>query len=160
MFIRNFKSLREVTLNLRRINVLIGPPNSGKSNIIDAMAILSGVRDIYKYARFRAPVDLVYQQERSREIMISLDDNVIKGVFKDWSLNLYFGNRHYWSISSPKHYNKIIDIDLGIMVYRFWEDRFGSLESPPLKPPTGENLLGVMLSDTELRKFVGATLQL
>lgn len=38
--IRNFKSVREVALNdCRRINVLIGRPNVGKSNILEALAL-------------------------------------------------------------------------------------------------------------------------
>ena len=38
--IRNFKSVRSVTLSdCRRINVLIGRPNVGKSNILEALAL-------------------------------------------------------------------------------------------------------------------------
>lgn len=38
--VRNFKSVRSITLtDCRRVNVLIGRPNVGKSNIIEALAL-------------------------------------------------------------------------------------------------------------------------
>ena len=38
--IKNFKSVKSVTLSdCRRINVLIGRPNVGKSNILEALAL-------------------------------------------------------------------------------------------------------------------------
>ncbi len=40
--IRNFKSIKEVDLKCGRINVFIGEPNVGKSNILEAIALLSG----------------------------------------------------------------------------------------------------------------------
>jgi predicted ATPase len=39
--IRNYKSLRDVTLALRAFNVLIGPNNAGKSNVFDCLHLLS-----------------------------------------------------------------------------------------------------------------------
>src|SRR5271170_6438150 len=39
--IENYKSIADVTLNLGRINVLIGANGSGKSNILEAIALAS-----------------------------------------------------------------------------------------------------------------------
>ncbi len=39
--IRNYKSLRDVPLDLRAFNVLIGPNNAGKSNVFDCLGLLS-----------------------------------------------------------------------------------------------------------------------
>jgi predicted ATPase len=39
--IRNYKSLRDVGLDLRAFNVLIGPNNAGKSNVFDCLRLLS-----------------------------------------------------------------------------------------------------------------------
>jgi AAA15 family ATPase/GTPase len=39
--IRNFKSIKDLTVNCKRINLFIGEPNTGKSNILEAMGLLS-----------------------------------------------------------------------------------------------------------------------
>lgn len=38
--VRNYKSLEDVTINLRPLNVFVGPNNSGKSNILDCFQFL------------------------------------------------------------------------------------------------------------------------
>src|SRR5438045_2571377 len=39
--IQNFKSIKDLILEPKRVNVFIGEPNSGKTNIIEAMSLLS-----------------------------------------------------------------------------------------------------------------------
>lgn len=41
--IQNFKSIRDVTLNLESVNLFIGPNNSGKSNILKALEFFSSI---------------------------------------------------------------------------------------------------------------------
>lgn len=41
--IQNFKSLKDVELQPRRVNLLIGKPNAGKSNLLEAISLLGGV---------------------------------------------------------------------------------------------------------------------
>ncbi|MBT9395127.1 AAA family ATPase [Hymenobacter sp. NST-14] len=41
--IQNFKSIKDVTMKPRRVNLIIGQPNVGKSNILEAMSLLSGI---------------------------------------------------------------------------------------------------------------------
>ena len=43
--VRTFKSLDEVTVNLGRVNVFIGANGSGKSNLLEALGILSAAAD-------------------------------------------------------------------------------------------------------------------
>ena len=40
--IQNFKSIKDVEMKPRRVNILIGEPNVGKSNILEAMSLLGG----------------------------------------------------------------------------------------------------------------------
>ena len=44
--IHNFKSIKDLTLPCKRFNIFIGEPNTGKSNILEALGLLSfiGVR--------------------------------------------------------------------------------------------------------------------
>lgn len=41
LLIENFKSIRKLDLNCRKINIFIGEPNTGKSNILEALGLLS-----------------------------------------------------------------------------------------------------------------------
>jgi predicted ATPase len=43
LHIENFKSLRDVTLHLGDVNILVGTNASGKSNILDAFRVLQGI---------------------------------------------------------------------------------------------------------------------
>ena len=38
--IKNFKSVRDLSLDCERINLFIGKPNAGKSNILEAISLL------------------------------------------------------------------------------------------------------------------------
>ena len=44
--VRNFKSLMDVTVEFRRLAVLLGPNAAGKSNLLDAIAALSGIGNV------------------------------------------------------------------------------------------------------------------
>jgi AAA15 family ATPase/GTPase len=37
--IRNFKSIRELDLDCRRVNVFIGEPNAGKTNLLEVLSL-------------------------------------------------------------------------------------------------------------------------
>src|SRR3972149_5291719 len=41
--IKNFKSIKNLELNCKRINIFIGEPNTGKSNILEAIGLLSHI---------------------------------------------------------------------------------------------------------------------
>nr|GFB75293.1 hypothetical protein [Tanacetum cinerariifolium] len=41
--IQNFKSIKDVTMQPRRVNIIIGEPNVGKSNILEALSLLGGM---------------------------------------------------------------------------------------------------------------------
>jgi|GEM_PF-635727 len=47
--IRNYKSLRDVSFDCRRINLFIGEPDSGKSNLLEAMAFAGGTDGLGGY---------------------------------------------------------------------------------------------------------------
>jgi AAA15 family ATPase/GTPase len=54
--ITNYKSIAELKIVCKKINVFIGEPNSGKSNIIEALALMSSDaigtklnRDLFRY---------------------------------------------------------------------------------------------------------------
>ena len=57
--IRNFKSIKELDFKAKRINVFIGEPNTGKSNILEALGMFSLVHN-YKTGE----VPIRYQKSR------------------------------------------------------------------------------------------------
>lgn len=81
--IRNFKSIQEVTLECKKINIFIGEPNTGKSNLLEVFALLNlfgrdetryplttdDLRFIFRVSSWR---QLFYWQDTSRELSISL----------------------------------------------------------------------------------------
>jgi AAA15 family ATPase/GTPase len=51
--IKNFKSIRDAKINdCRRVNIFIGPPNVGKSNILEAMGLFSIDRESINFCDF------------------------------------------------------------------------------------------------------------
>jgi len=50
ILIENFKSIKHLELNLAKVNVLIGPPASGKSNILEALAFSNLIRKVAEYS--------------------------------------------------------------------------------------------------------------
>ncbi len=72
--IKNFKSVKHVELECKKVNVFIGEPNSGKSNIIEAMSLLSpGILDqaISKdVLRFKTMSDLFYDSNINKPIEV------------------------------------------------------------------------------------------
>ena len=41
--IQNFKSIKDITLHPRRVNLIIGEPNVGKSTVLEAMSLLGAL---------------------------------------------------------------------------------------------------------------------
>jgi AAA15 family ATPase/GTPase len=78
--ILQFKSIRAVEIRPKKINIFIGEPNSGKSNILEALSLFShgclhhsNIRSIRDFVRFRHPVDLFHRNDISNSIHISTD---------------------------------------------------------------------------------------
>lgn len=81
--ITNFKSLKDVTLSdCKRINLLIGKPNVGKSNILEAIGLfgvgyanLTENKSLSQFIRFSNIRELFFDGETKQPINISVDDS-------------------------------------------------------------------------------------
>ncbi|MEZ4830135.1 MAG: AAA family ATPase [Bacteroidia bacterium] len=80
--IKNFKSIKELELPCRKLNVFIGDPNSGKSNIIEALSLQSQNafhqelnKDIFRYKTLG---DLFYDFNISEAIEIITNEKQSK----------------------------------------------------------------------------------
>src|SRR5437879_11043865 len=72
--IRNFKSIRSVEFEAKRVNLFIGEPNTGKTNILEALALLSegvhGPGEFKEVFRFRSVADLFTDQQVASPIAV------------------------------------------------------------------------------------------
>jgi len=161
--IRNFKSIRSLDLNCKRVNLFIGEPNTGKSNILETIGVLSHIYhgDLGNFVRFENMSNLFFDQDFENTINISfdishLDINFQNGTFHgSYSINgqVQSGVFNYdyhgsGGKSSLEQFNKF-------KFYRFSMRRdFPDQRSDYLYPPDGDNLSTIILTRKELRGVI------
>ena len=197
LVIRNFKSVEHVELSCRRVNILIGEPNTGKSNILEALGLISYVGyfddqvDLQAFVRCDEVTNLFYDGDLSRTLLIALGD--IEEPFGDdyqrqrwYRLQFQFSegtfngniddllqipggspNETDWDIE--RNYSISGDYQsLDVQQYQYSRGSVGACKfyrfAPRsifpekvgafLLPPSGANLLSLLLQDRELRAEV------
>jgi hypothetical protein len=71
--IQNFKSIQRLRLECRRINLFIGPPNTGKSNLLESLGIFGLPYDPEKlraFARCQTMADLFHNQNMENPVRV------------------------------------------------------------------------------------------
>lgn len=75
--IRNFKSIKELDFKAKRVNVFIGEPNTGKSNVLEALGMFSLFHSIGDKravpVRYQEADNLFYDNEISDELTVQAD---------------------------------------------------------------------------------------
>jgi energy-coupling factor transporter ATP-binding protein EcfA2 len=97
---RNFKSLKDFTVSLKRINVLVGPNNAGKSSILDAFRVLSAAQ-LFASRRNPALIRLDRETIQGYEIPLNQIPIPLENIHSDYdsetetsvSFQLEGGNR-------------------------------------------------------------------
>ncbi len=162
LLIRNFKSIVSVEIDCKRLNILIGPPNSGKSNILEAIGLLSYVghpRFPKIFLRTNMIRDLFYDRDISRELLVRADEYEFQAVLKNEHIGVSISPSDEISVAHiyPESLPSLKSEDFRI--FRFYRFRGVGTKTAPmdyLLPPDGENMLGMLLSNTSLRKFAGS----
>lgn len=164
--IQNFKSIRDLALEPKRVNVFIGEPNSGKSNIVEALAVFSEgvynrVEDFRDILRFKSPSDLFYDRDLSETaaVQTNLCHWSLKfessrfvgrcnkpGVPEGGSFTLdYHGNFSTSRYPEP-----------AARYYRFRPlSNFPDVEVGALRAPYGANMVALLTTNKQLRRLVG-----
>jgi len=169
--IANFKSIRQLDLDCKKINLFIGEPNTGKSNILEALALLSwcarlGQESLHDYVRFELMQNLFYDYLLDSEIAVSVSGRV------NVDLHIHFrGDQFLFSPPQQKNmppsrrprflstdyegkptgepYAKTKDIKF----FRFRDlARYDDREPGSLKPPSGINLFSAVFGSRILRE--------
>ena len=194
--IRNFKSVEHVALNCRRVNVLIGEPNTGKSNILEAIGLISYAgyseysAELQDFARYDDISNLFYdgdltktieitlrreepfgdehQRQRWDQLQLQFSEGKFNGVVEDCRLirdqssaetdshrfQLYTISGNYQSLNVQRSPYGGGSVDY-CKFYRFApRSTFPEKVSNFLLPPSGVNLLSLLLQDRELRAEV------
>lgn len=169
--IQNFKSIRETSLECERINLFVGKPNVGKSNLLEALALLqpnylhgNGLGFGKPLIRYEQVSDLFYEQNFLEE-KIKIEAGYSGTVFISNHSGLFLyeflqaselkvsatfdanGNINNWG--TPNQFPLSI-----LKKYDFPESqKFNSnTQSLSLHPPHGENLLSILQTNKALRK--------
>ena len=165
--IRNFKSIKHLQLDCRRINIFIGPPNTGKSNILESLGIFSyggyGIytrNDIRDFVRLELMSNLFYDEIIDEKIEVKSDDKSCAIEFKDGKFEVAYietgtvTNKYYYDYS-PRGMRPFVEYLSPFKFYRFVvREKFERRESAFLLPPSGENLLSVIMTHRELKSTV------
>lgn len=164
--IKGFKSVRQMHLDCRRINLFIGEPNTGKSNILEALGFLSfcahggNLRD---YVRFEQPQNLFYDElveAGGWKLQVGGQQNLeISGEYE----NGRFLFRQNLNQEVVLELDALGDFAAGRQVrelafikhYRFKRlERGESRELGALLPPNGVNIVSVVYASRQLKQMV------
>lgn len=182
LHIRNYKSINKLDINCSRINVLIGEPNSGKSNILEALDLsylswMMGANegyqkenqntiDLEKFFRVNKVADMFHFGNLNSPISIShpgfsIGTNIEFKVDKEKDLNFFEFNN---SNGSFTHFNNnfIPQYPLQfyaspIKPYRYKSNvEFHDVGNyiQRLMPPYGNNLAKVIYHNSDMQQLI------
>ncbi|MDX2061601.1 MAG: AAA family ATPase [Bacteroidia bacterium] len=100
--IQNFKSIKSLELEPKRVNLFIGKPNTGKSNVLEALSLLE-TRPIKNYIRFRDIFDIFWETDPTNKISITTE---LTSVSLFYERGVIFER-----IDQVDEYNKLRDTD-------------------------------------------------
>ncbi|MHC1591282.1 MAG: AAA family ATPase [Candidatus Helarchaeales archaeon] len=161
--ISNFKSIRNIKFDCKKINILIGEPNTGKSNILEALSLLSfpeyGPMNLF--VRMNSLDQIFHDQLIDYPIEIRANHGLFSLSFKgDQYRGLYslFGRQQFsfsCNIDEIPKENESFNDFFKIGFYRFKPDRQNIKHARKqldfLYPPFGENLFRLLSSRKALQ---------
>jgi hypothetical protein len=157
-------------LKCKRINLFIGEPNTGKSNILEVIGLLSHVNHGYLkdggFVRFEDLSNLFKDQNLEESIIIQFDDNILNIKYEHGSINGYCdleGNRNIFNYdltgSGSKNISNVYNIYEVFKFYKFIKLKsYDSTESKYLHPPYGNNLPQIIITRGLLKNILSKLL--
>ncbi len=161
--IKNFKSIKDMSIDCKRINLFIGEPNAGKSNILEALGVLSWCRyagDLKEYVRYHGIQNLFYDELLDQPVRIEIDRSRLDMIFETDNFSFQYGGGSKKRTVCTMDYSGNIKGTFAqlpeaesIKFYRFLKhDRFPNTSSSFLMPPHGSNLFAVVMGNKKLRE--------
>ena len=172
--IKNFKSIKALSLDCRKINIFIGEPNAGKSNILEALGLFSFAaygKELKEFVRYEKIINLFFDNEISNPIEITAGDLNIE-IFYDGKTFLLLkedAKKRVFKCAIEDEGGKKVkyatneeSTEEGWKKFKFYrfnkEELFTSSDSAFLIPPFGKNLLTVLQTHKEVRTIVSELL--
>jgi AAA15 family ATPase/GTPase len=157
--IENFKSIKHLKLDCKRINIFIGEPNTGKSNILETFGLLSHINygELKNFVRFESMSNLFYDENLEDKIEIKFDGNVFQVEFQNGSFIGYSNSQKLfiYDYRGGKYEHSLPELE-PLKFYNFkLREQFPRQEAEFLLPPDAENLLTIILTRKSLKKLVG-----
>jgi AAA15 family ATPase/GTPase len=163
----NFKSVRSLDIECSKVNLFIGRPNSGKSNILEALGMFSlpyVYGNVNQLIRLESMMDLFYDHNIHDPITIRVKNDILKIEYKDGyhfvytrlpsttPLFDYTMNEDFGRFGSPPSPGPSLS---NVKFYKFKiQKSFEDQSSSFLNPPYGDNLLSIIMSNKKLKSLV------
>jgi hypothetical protein len=160
--IKNFKSIRELRFEAKRVNVFIGEPNTGKSNIVEALALLSGGAFDYRHFgeifRVKKATDLFFDHKVGDGLLVHAGNLslAVRSERDTLEGNLKVGNKsEAFLLLKDKEMSGSIGYNTGVRYYQYKDsDIFPNPDRDVLNAPFGDNLVAVLHSNENLWRRV------
>ncbi len=162
--IENFKSIKHLKMDCKRINLFIGEPNTGKSNILESLGLLSHsyykryFEELKQFVRFETMSNLFFDDNLEDKIKIRVDQNVFLLEFREGRFVGSYNNQEAFQCSYEGGLvgGTVLDELMPFKYYKFEvRGSFSSLESEFLLPPSAANLLALILTHKNLKRLMG-----
>lgn len=167
--IKNFKSIKQLQMPCKKVNVFIGEPNSGKSNIIEALSLQSqnifGAELNKNIFRYKTIGDLFYDFNITIPIEVATDEKktiLSYSIRENKIIENHFNYHLDNAVKEPyriQHDGKVQNHGgqgkTNIHYYEYKRlSQFQPGYMPHLSPPFGENLPSLLLANADFKEWV------
>jgi predicted ATPase len=171
--IRNFKSIQQMELSPTRVNVFIGEPNVGKSNILESLGLLSfvpyGEGNLKDFVRHESLSNLFYDDILDDPVRIEGTRTTKKGGDDPFELQLGLNDTEIRAVQKQgrsqdqaftANFSKVLSHqNLGyfsfVKFYRYQAmEAFPTLLAECLWPPNGSNLFSLVKARSGVREYL------
>ena len=166
--VSNFKSIRQLDIECKKVNLFIGEPNTGKSNILEALGLIGWLGQhsdvlLSDSIRFQIIPNLFYDQLLDRDIIVKASTTDTSYPILDVSLRhskssfIFIERRDPYRVVTYEgkwaEGARISTKMAKVKLFRFKTlDKFDNTQSDSLRPPNGDNLFSVVISSKALRE--------
>jgi hypothetical protein len=163
--IQNFKSVRDLKFDTKRVNLFIGEPNTGKTNILEALALLSegvhGPAEFKEIFRCRGVADLFTDQQVTTPIAVTTSECRCSLSFDGVTFQFVAKTsregdpKQSYDLKQTGAQQGWVNLQYGIKYYRFKPGAGTTTQSVGVfQPPFGANLTSILYTNKGLRSRV------